>query len=83
MTDAVMAGSWASALEFPRLRALCGLAEKLTRDPGACGEGDLSPLRELDLSDRAIHDLVLVVAYFNFVNRIASGLAVELEVPRA
>lgn len=82
LTDAVMAGNWASVLEAPRLRALCAFAEQLTRNPGACGERDLAPLRELDLSDRAIHDLVLVVAYFNFVNRIASGLAVELEVPQ-
>jgi|CXWL01.1.fsa_nt_gi alkylhydroperoxidase family enzyme len=83
MTDAVMSGDWLGVIEDPRLRALCGFAEKLTRDPGACGEGDLSPLRALDFSDRAIHDLTLIIAYFNFVNRIASGLAVELEVPRA
>lgn len=79
MTDAVMAGNWAAVLEAPRPRALCAFAEKLTRDPGACGEDDPAPLRALGLSDRALHDLVLVVAYFNFVNRIASGLEVQLE----
>jgi hypothetical protein len=31
------------------------------------------------LDDRAIHDLCAIVAYFNFVNRIADGLGVELE----
>ena len=77
-----MAGSWAGVVESPRQRALCDFAEKLTRDPSACGEVDLAPLRSVGLSDRALHDLVLVIAYFNFVNRIASGLAVELEVPR-
>lgn len=82
MTDAVMAGNWASVLGDPRLRALCDFAEKLTREPGRCGEADLAPLRAVDLSDRAILDLTLVIAYFNFVNRIASGLAVELESPR-
>ncbi len=35
--------------------------------------------RWLGLDDRGIHDLVLVVAYFNFVNRVASGLVVALE----
>lgn len=30
-------------------------------------------------SRRAILDLTQVVAYYNFVNRIASGLGVELE----
>ncbi len=81
MTDAAMAGNWADVLASPRARALCALAEKLTRSPGACGESDLAPLRAVGLDDRGLHDFVLVVAYFNFVNRIASGLAVELEVP--
>lgn len=76
-----MAGEWTRVLSDERQRALCRFAEKLTREPGACGEADLAPLRELGLSDRALHDLVLVIGYFNFVNRIASGLAVRLEVP--
>lgn len=79
MTAAAMAGNWAAVLASPRARALCALAEKLTRCPGACGESDLAPLRAEGLDDRGLHDLVLVIAYFNFVNRIASGLAVELE----
>jgi len=43
------------------------------------GEGDLEALRAAGWDDRAIVDLTLVVAYYNFVNRIASGLGVELE----
>lgn len=54
-------------------------ALKLTRDPGGMSETDLEPLRGAGLDDRAIHDLCLVVAYFNFVNRVADGLGVELE----
>ena len=42
-------------------------------------EADLRPLREQGLSDAAIHDAASVVAYFNFVNRLALGLGVELE----
>lgn len=42
-------------------------------------EDDLLPLREAGLDDRGIHDFAAVVAYFNFVNRIALGLGVELE----
>ena len=42
-------------------------------------EEDVELLRAAGLSDRGIHDLVSVVAYFNFVNRMASGLGVELE----
>lgn len=40
---------------------------------------DLDPLRAQGLDDRAIVDLNQVVAYFNYVNRIADGLGVELE----
>ena len=42
-------------------------------------ESDLAPLRAAGLSDRDIVDLNQVVAYFNYVNRVADGLGVELE----
>lgn len=54
-------------------------AKKLTLDPHAVGEEDVAALREAGLDDRAVLDLTLVVAYFNFVNRLASGLGVPLE----
>lgn len=54
-------------------------ALKLTRAPASVTEHDLVPLREAGLDDRGIHDLAAVVAYFNFVNRMALGLGVELE----
>ena len=41
--------------------------------------GDVAALRRCGFDDRAIHDLCAVVAYFNFVNRMADGLGVELE----
>lgn len=62
-----------------RMRALCRYALKLTVTPWQVRESDLTPLRELDLSDRDIVDANQVVAYFNYVNRIADGLGVELE----
>lgn len=42
-------------------------------------ESDLAPLRACGLSDRDIVDLNQVAAYFNYVNRVADGLGVELE----
>lgn len=41
--------------------------------------GDVAPLREAGLSDAGIHDLNAVAAYFNFVNRVAQGLGLEIE----
>jgi len=62
-----------------RLRALAQYAIKLTRAPGEMVESDLAPLRASGLTDRDIVDLNQVVAYFNYVNRVADGLGVELE----
>jgi uncharacterized peroxidase-related enzyme len=60
-------------------RALVDYALKLTLTPQDVRAEDLTPLREAGLSDSAIHDAVAITAYFNFVNRMASGLGVELE----
>ena len=54
-------------------------AAKLTRSPGAMEPTDVEDLRTHGFSDRAIHDICAITAYFAFVNRIADGLGVELE----
>ena len=61
----------------PRLGNIAIHAEKLTSAPAAMTESDLDPLRAEGLSDQDILDVTLVVAYFNFVNRIAMGLGVS------
>ncbi len=60
-------------------RALLDFAVKLTREPWASTEEDIGRLGAAGWSDSAILDLTLVVSYFNFVNRLASGLGVDLE----
>lgn len=62
-----------------RSRALVDYALKLTRRPEKVTSEDLEPLRAAGLTDAGIHDAAAVTAYFNFVNRMASGLGVELE----
>ena len=62
-----------------RRRTIVDFALRLTREPGRVRKDDLEPLRQAGLSDSGIHDLVAVTAYFNFVNRMALGLGVELE----
>ena len=62
-----------------RLRALCAYALKLTVTPHAMQAADVDALRAAGLSDRDVVDANQVVAYFNYVNRIADGLGVELE----
>lgn len=60
-------------------RALCEHAVKLTRTPWAVTESDLRHLRACGLGDRAIHDATQVIAYFNYINRVADGLGIDLE----
>ncbi len=60
-------------------RAIVRYALGLTHRPGKTSEDDVQALRAAGLSDAAIHDAAAITAYFNFVNRTASGLGVELE----
>ena len=60
---------------------MLSFAAKLTRAAETVGADDVQALRDGGLSDAAIHDLVSIAAYFNFVNRLALGLGVELEPP--
>lgn len=60
----------------PRLSNIVRHAEKLTTAPGAMTESDLAELGAVGLTDKDVLDLTLIVAYFNFVNRIALGLGV-------
>ena len=48
---------------------------------GDSGAAPVRALRDSGLGDGGIHDAAAVTAYFNFVNRIALGLGVELETP--
>ena len=61
-----------------RVRAACDIATKLTRSPDAMTESDVDTLRNAGWADRSVLDIVLITAYFNFVNRIATGLGVEV-----
>lgn len=63
----------------PRQRALCELAEKVTRTPADMRPEDLDPLRVQALSDRDILDAVQVISYFSYINRIADALGVDPE----
>ena len=58
---------------------MCGYAEKLTLYPTETGKADIEVLRAAGLDDRAIHDATQVIAYFNYINRVADALGVERE----
>lgn len=60
-------------------RAMLDYARRLTGDLRSISEEGVVQLRQSGLSDLAIVEINLAVAYMNFVNRIAERLGVELE----
>ncbi len=70
---------WRRARLGPRTAALLEYAERLTRAPASAGESDIQRLLEAGWTDRAVHDTTQVVAFFNYINRIAEGLGVDPE----
>ena len=39
----------------------------------------MTALRAVGLDDVAIHDAIQVIAYFNYINRVAEGVGTESE----
>ena len=61
-----------------REQAMIDYAVKLTRTPQQMNRSDIDALRIAGLDDRAILDLAQCIGYFCYVNRIVTGLGVEL-----
>ena len=61
------------------MRALCDFAVKLTVEPAAVALEDVEVLRGHGFDDEAIHDAIQVIAYFNYINRVAEAVGVEPE----
>jgi uncharacterized peroxidase-related enzyme len=61
----------------PRLDAIAAYAAKLTLTPGEIVEDDIQTLRAGGLSDLDILDLNNIVAYYNYINRVANGLGLR------
>lgn len=70
---------WRTAGLSAEDQALCAYAEKATRAPASMGRADADALRALGFDDVAVNDAVQVIAYFNYINRIADCLGVDLE----
>lgn len=86
MTDAdadafvhAVARDWRTAPLSDGDRALCAFAAKVTNEQQTLAPGDLDRLRAHGFDDRAIHDAVQVIAYFNYITRVADALGVERE----
>jgi uncharacterized peroxidase-related enzyme len=74
-----IAHNWREAPLSPADRALCEFATKLTHEQYKLTPQDLEQLRVHGFDDRAIHDAVQVIGYFNYITRVADALGVEPE----
>ena len=54
-------------------------AVKLTRTPGEMTQADVDGLRAVRFTDRDVLDIVEVVSYYAYANRIADGLGIDIE----
>jgi uncharacterized peroxidase-related enzyme len=60
-------------------RTMLRYAVKLTKTPVEVVESDIESLRQAGFADEDILRINLITSYFNFANRIVSGLGVPLE----
>ena len=74
-----IARDWRSAELSELDQALCAFAVKISLQQHEMSPTDLDALRTLGLDDRAISDATQVIAYFNYITRIADTLGVEPE----
>lgn len=74
-----LAADWRGADLSPVDRALCEYTDKLTTSPASVDEEDIARLRATGLDDAGISSATQVIAYFNYINRIAEGLGVPME----
>jgi alkylhydroperoxidase family enzyme len=58
---------------------MCLFAEKLTLQPSTITKLDIDTLSDFDLTDKEISEIVQIVSYFNYINRVADGLGLEPE----
>ncbi|MDE3152817.1 MAG: peroxidase-related enzyme [Gemmatimonadota bacterium] len=78
LVEAVLADPRSASVP-PRWRTLADVAITLTAEPAAVTDEQVRRLRDQGLTDAGVHDVVAITAYFNFVNRMAEGLALPIE----
>ncbi|MBI3329550.1 MAG: peroxidase [Nitrospinae bacterium] len=67
-----------ASLDAPT-RLLLEYAEQITRDATKITKGDIDRLRGVGFSDKDILEATHIAAYFNYVDRLADALGVELD----
>jgi uncharacterized peroxidase-related enzyme len=66
-----------SAPVSARIRAIIGYVRKLTLEPARVTEADASAVFASGWDDQALHDVIMVCALFNYMNRVVDGLGIQ------
>ena len=66
----------------PQTQGMLDFAVKLTKNPTEMRESDVLRLRELGLTDEQVLSVVGITCLFNFMNRLADGLGVDIDADR-
>lgn len=66
-----------------KLRTLLDWCVKLTLSPAKHTESDVVHLRQAGWTDEEISAACFVASYFNFINRVADGLGVDIDTDMA
>ena len=79
LVAALQRDDWSLANLDEKDRALLTFARKLNDHPSEMRREDIHQLRAIGLTEESIFDAVVLVSYFNFINRVADGLGVVPE----
>lgn len=60
-------------------KIILSYAEKITLEAHTIDKAYIDELKRSGLTEHELHDIVQATSYFNYVNRLADGLGVELE----
>ena len=74
-----IATDWRQSGVAPRTGAMLAFAEAVTRDATTIREEHTQTLREAGFSDADILDIVHVTCLFNYLDRFADALGVEVD----
>ena len=63
----------------PQDKVMIDFALRLTREPSSVNQHHIEVLKQQGFSDEQVVDIVLITCTFNFMDRLADGLGVELD----
>ena len=74
-----VADNWRESSLSEKQKAICFLAEKLTLSPGKIDVNDINEVKKFGYTDKEISEIVQIISFFNYINRVADGLGLEPE----